>query len=450
MNKKIIYSALALALMTSVVGCQDDEYVAPDSFCDVAWTINQTAATEWSRNQGDWAGFLDMSVGATSHIWEIEKGNQFLISYKYNNKDNEDFDFTPFIKTENIKETEMGLSTTDLQVNVLFNNPGTSIVRLRNVFPESVTWAGSNPITSYYDENEKGWVLDTMLEMTVYPKIAPAFSIYKDAACTELVLDVPADFEVDSLDSSTWKKVTIEAAESLYYVDKTTDGSPGEIAWYFPGASAATRNSKDSVAMATYYSMGEFEGAKFTGSRKAPDAVASVTKYVPLVVEVIKSTQPFAKTATPSIDGTTITVNVTGELASIGSLAKEDFTVYVTNEDAGITLDPSLLTVAGVDIASDPTQLSLSVTGEYYNSDKIYVEYKGSTSKDDAIVSVDERTLSAFDMTEVTLPANMFATICTIADKMNFEIPGSSGGSKFDGWWCNPISGAFYLSTIDK
>ncbi len=76
MKKNIL---IIIALITVVlVSCNDNEYTEPVSFSDVSWynSLGPTAPREVAPGKS--ISFMDLSVGALSHQWIIEKGNSFL------------------------------------------------------------------------------------------------------------------------------------------------------------------------------------------------------------------------------------------------------------------------------------------------------------------------------------------------------------------------------------
>lgn len=438
MKKIILYSALSLTL--AAVGCQD-EYEAPDSLYDVAWCVNQTAASLMERNQGDYMSFLDMSVNASSHTWGIEEGNYFL------NGGFGDGDSLALFINE-----EMGLETTDVQVNVLLNNPGTNYIRLYNTFDEKVSWNGSVPLTSVYDADIDKWVIDTLLEVYVFETMQPAAEIYKettvvDATTGEEVLEytkvctVEAGVEYSLKDSLSWPEVELMAGERLQAIDMTTIGEPSSRTWSFRGSN--TSSSGDSIAYAPYYSLGSYVGLSLTAVRSTPSPEASVSTNIPLRVKVIQSTIAFSASgdATEQEDETLL-LGVTGELETLPLTAASDFTVYATNTTSGFSGEIAIKSIKVY--SSDATKLVITLDEPIYNSDEITITYNGASSAENEIASVDERILQPFSDVET----EMFYTASVLGGSasLDFETAGSEAMYPADGWW-TPAPESWYYST---
>ena len=429
MRNILIYISLAAVLFTAC----EDEYIAPDSLSDVTWASNVVPGSSSDRNQGEFISFIDMSVNALSHTWTIEEGNNYL-KPGFTDKDS----LPLFV------DTEKGLETEDLAIHVLFNNPGINKIRLRNTFSEKVTWNGTVPLTSVYDENAGVWVIDTCLEIKVFATMQPACKIYKDEAMTELVCEVSEDAEVELSDSLSWPKVTIEAGQSLYFVDNTAIGDPTTRSWGFVGAKNG--GSKDSIASAAFFRLGTFSGMSLSAIREKPFPEANVKKYIPLQVEVIKSNQPFVSSESiVEQEDETIKVGVTGELATVPQSHKAYFTVHVKNIN-GFNEDVDVVSI--MRDKKDFTNLVLKLAKPIYNSDEITVAYNVTDTEPDPILSVDGRALKSFEKTTVSM---YFAkSVCEQPEQMNFEMEDTDFDGA-DGWWAQTFGGKsmFYTSTTE-
>ncbi len=385
--------------------------------------------------------FLDMSVNASSHTWGIEEGNYFL------NGGFGDGDSLALFINE-----EMGLETTDVQVNVLFNNPGTNYIRLYNTFEEKVSWNGSVPLISVYDADIDKWVIDTLLEVYVFETMQPAAEIYKettvvDAATGEEVLEytkvctVEAGVEYLLKDSASWPTVTLMAGERLQAIDMTTIGEPSSRTWSFKGASTST--SGDSIAYVPYYALGSYVGLSLTAVRSTPSPEASVSTNIPLRVTVTQSTIAFSASGDATeLEDETLLLGVTGELESVPMTAASDFTVNVTNATSGYSGEIAIKSIKQYSL--DATKLSIVLEEPIYNSDVVTINYNGASSSDDEITSVDGRVLQPFSDVET----NMFyaASVLGGSASLDFETAGSEAMYPADGWW-TPAPESWYYST---
>lgn len=436
MKKIILYSALSLVLAT--VGCED-EYEAPDTLCDVTWIVNQIPSSSMERNQGDFMSILDCSINPSSHMWSIEEGNCIL-----NSGFDDDSELTDYINAEKTA----ALETTDELINVLFNNPGTNKIRLYNTFEEKVTWNGSVPLTSYYDEEIDKWVIDTCLEVYVFEIIEPAAAVYKviteeidgeTISTDSLILEMGTGenyvaYELE--DSASWKEISLMAGESLKVVDISTTGEATGRAWSFAGGSISS--SSDSIATVYFYSLGNFRVHGLTGSRSWPNPVLSVRNNIPLRITVGKSTLPFTASATSGASeqsDETIYLPLSGQIGSVPLGAEADFTVHVSNTTSGYDADIAVKSISKN--SSDATQLAIVLTEAIYNSDDITISYKGASSPELQILSSDERVLEPFSDVEVSMymGTSILSSTCDVS--MDFET--EDGTNPSYGWWASNV-----------
>lgn len=140
--------------LTALVGCNDNEYIAPNTFSDVSWytSFPLNTANEISVNKA--ISFMDLSVGALSHQWIIERGN-FFLKPVFSQSDS----LPLFI------DTTLDTISTSPTIHVLFSKIGTAKVRLRNTFSEPVTYKGTKPLVAKQEGNV--WVIDTTFVYTV-------------------------------------------------------------------------------------------------------------------------------------------------------------------------------------------------------------------------------------------------------------------------------------------
>lgn len=150
-KNKFLILIFALVLIT---GCNDNEYVAPGTLSDVSWytSITPGAANEVAVLKS--ISFMDISVGALSHQWIIEKDNYFLKPV--------------FSQSDSLPlfiDHTLDTICTAATVHVLFSTVGTAKVRLRNTFKEQVTYKGVKPLKAKLEGNV--WVIDTTFVFTV-------------------------------------------------------------------------------------------------------------------------------------------------------------------------------------------------------------------------------------------------------------------------------------------
>ena len=384
-NKFII----AFAFLAVLIGCQDDEYDAPNSFSDFGFYtgLGQQSDT-LELNISDYLSFADLSQGYIEHNWSINKGNNFLegpISSK-------DSIFDKFIIYDGDTITE------DKTVHVLFNNPGYQKVRLRNVFKDSVAFRGNK-----FDSNlgvrvdytkpavKEGdfWVLDTTIVVKVYDKIVPEIEVKQFGA---------------TVNHTTTDTIYVEAGDKLQFIDKTTIGEPNGRFWSIrktlaPGAVAqasdVVASSSQQTADIIFKKLGNFT-ASITANRTGQTTPGASTKYVlTSPIKVIPSSQPFVLTGTISEqEDETIRIPFNGEFIDFAD--KISFFEVKVNDVlfpiASVSVDPT-----------DATFLNIKLVDPIYQNDVIKVTLlpgSGITSTDTRIpVTFTDAVVKTFSET---------------------------------------------------
>ncbi|MDW5288085.1 hypothetical protein [Formosa sp. PL04] len=432
MRKIVILTTLLLTFVFTT-SCSDS-YEAPyGDYSSFSWY----SSDEWNEdskivNIDNFIIFMDLSQNPISHEWIIPESSKYL---------NTDFTDTDSIYTDFIIEGA-GTTSTESTINVLFTAPGKHEIQLHNVFNDSVAES--------VKENDS-WVVNKIFTVDVFANTNPACKVFKydntDPSNPKLVevLSLTAEEMPSIEDIDSWETVTIEAGEELVYVDQSTIGRPTGRKWYLDGGKPET-SSKDSVAI-KYNKLGEFTSSM--ESIRNGEGVPSYTssKFIPLKVNVIPSTQPFELTGKVSINTSeVISFSVTGEVETI--FQQEDFfTVHVTNTDAGFDEN---IAVASVFVnSSDATIIELTLEAPVYNTDNIELSYSGGK-----IISVDSRMLSDFGPVPVTMPIGNSVLINNWA---GFENASSSGNTTrkadCDGYWVgkeNDDLGLPFYRTTDK
>lgn len=424
MKKTILFAAIFALFLFS--GCNDEEYVAPDSLSDVSWYTSVYPGKPYAVNQGEYISFMDVSVGTLTHEWSIEEGNYFLNS-KF--KDN---DSLPLFIIPNA-----GLKTSNTTIHVLFDKPGISKVRLYNTFPEKVTYNASVPFESVKVGDV--WVVDTTFTVDVYEHIKPAFNIYQDGT---LVLSVGADDEPSLADQASWDTIYVEAGAGLEYVDMTTEGRPNARAWTAEGGAFSSSTRIDSVATVKYFKLGSYTSS-FKSSRGGDLPVAAAEKVIPAIIKVIPSSQPFVfNGGLTELADEVIRFKVTGEVAPFTG-EESSFTVHVKNTAAGFEQDIPVVLAKVND--TDATRIDLKLGAPIYNSDVITVSYSGN------IKSTDSRDLQDFGPEQATV---YFAPNLLNATWAGFDVAHTNIRNAYaTGYWVGPTNdasaGGPYFARLD-
>jgi len=387
MNIKLYITALIIAI--GFVSCKD-ESIGGD-FSDVTWT--NTLTSHAIVEKGDFASFMDLSQGALSHEWAISDGNYFM-SDDFSRQDTNLYDFIL---------PEMGLSTNDEIIHVLFDSIGIQKVRLYNTFSEEVTFNGNDTLTAI--EKDGIWVIDTTFFVDVYGDMEPAFKIYKsilneegNITDWEEVLEVLASDNPETTDSINWPVLDIEAGESLKFVDLTTIDRPEGRTWRIHNGNSY-ENLTDSVCIINYLKLGALPQLLGTmrSEREGDEHIprSNVSKQIPMHVNVVPSTKPLI------IDGD-IKQNADGNISfKVNGLLNEfkdeenEFKVHVYNEAAGFN---DIINVKSAQVnKNDNSKIEIELESRIYNSDVVKISYSG-----EGIESTDSRKLEQFEGDLVT------------------------------------------------
>jgi|GEM_PF-2126668 len=444
-NMKKLKYLLILGLFFIALGCEDEEL--PAEVFDVTWVTNIRPTEDYIIKAGESISFRDLSQGALSHEFIIEEGNQYLIA-GFGSRDS-----LPLWVDKNAD-----LITNNKDAHVLFNNQGINRVTIRNTFKDSITYRGAEPIPAFMENGV--WVVENTWEVDVFGPLKPAFRVL-DKNDVEILNVSGDDFEDLVLDGNnggfstdeeaieiirTWPVINVEAGDELKFIDLTTEDRPNSRSWRLTRASLTSNT--DSIASAAYFSLGTFSAGVLTSRREGDLPAETVTKLIPLVVNVIPSSQPFEYNVSGGItenSDETITIGLTGEVVPFTG-EEGNFIVNVKNAATGFDQDiPVLLAQVNEDNA---TKIDLKLDGAIFNTDEITISYSGG-----AIESVDTRILNDFGPVPVTkfhigqnlVEPNLagfesFNTNWRKAYASQFWVGGSNGG----------VGNEFFARTIDK
>ncbi len=150
---KNINLLLLFCFVVGAISCKD-ESMPIDDLSDVAWYNSQSSYKNDSIVVGRTISFIDASVGALSHVWEINLDDStHFLSKNFN---------TSADSLSKYINPALGSTTTDKAVFVLFSKVGTATVRLRNTFSTYVLYRGTNQLKAKLDPNNPSvWVIDT-------------------------------------------------------------------------------------------------------------------------------------------------------------------------------------------------------------------------------------------------------------------------------------------------
>ena len=141
MKKQFIICALLLTIF--ITGSCTNEYVPTyNDYASFTWwsspkaAFNSLTRPDASGNGavtvGKYVAFQDLSKGALTHEWSISTGCVFITP---------GFPETETTNYERFINPNLGLTTTDKIVNVLFQQSGTFQVKIKNTYKEQVIGA---------------------------------------------------------------------------------------------------------------------------------------------------------------------------------------------------------------------------------------------------------------------------------------------------------------------
>ncbi|MDO6738725.1 hypothetical protein [Wenyingzhuangia sp. 2_MG-2023] len=375
-----IKNILIIFTLVFIYGCEEE--ILPPDFQDVTWSMNTRPGAAQVVKLGGTFSFRDLSQGALSHMFFIEEGNKYLYP-GFGEKDS----------LELFINKELDLTSTNKDAHVLFLNKGVNKVKLRNTFKDSLAYFGSEPIPAFKEDGV--WVIENTWEIDVYGPLKPAFKVL-DKNGNELI-NVLADSNVLIEDESTWPVIQVEAGDALTYVDLTTEDRPTSRAWSLP--KGKPNKSTESSIDIGYFSLGKFTAGQIQSIREGDEVPdEKQTKLIPLIIEVIPSSQPFVFNEAGGIkqnNDDSITFGVTGEIEPF--LNEEgNFKVHVVNNESEFNQDIPVLS-ATIN-STDATQINLVLSETVYNTDEITVSYTGG-----GITSVDTRVLEPFGPKQVSI-----------------------------------------------
>lgn len=410
MKNKIL---LAFAFLAVFIGCQDDEYEAPNSFSDFGFYTGAGQQSDTLQlNIFDYLTFSNLSQGYVSHSWTIEEGNNFLEG--------------PINSRDSILEqfiiNDGDTITDDETIHVLFNKSGYQKVTLLNIFNDSVAFRGSSYDRGEYTKSAQRvgdlWVIDTTIVVKVY-----------DTIITEIeVRQFGAVVNHESTDT-----IYVEAGDQVQFIDKTTIGEPTGRFWSIrktlaEGAVSSPNDvvatSSEEVADLIFKKLGNFTarvGVNRTGQNTPGDGE---TYIIPAPFKVIPSSKPFIVVdLAREQEDETIQIPFNGEFAPF--LDKEEFFKVSVNG-----VDFSVKSV--IPNVDDSTILDIVLNEKIYRPDVITISLLDGSG----IESTDTRTPVSFP----DLPVKMHDVNLLSAFQSGFE---DGGGTFWTPHWSNNSTAEF-------
>ncbi|WP_271784146.1 hypothetical protein [Aquimarina algiphila] len=393
--------SLILLLFSILISCDKDDAeilsdnTKPQLFTPSIFDLNETSienAVPIAIN--NFSSISDVSQGVVSRTWLLQEGSRYLLP-TFERQDS--LNLAPFI------DPDLGLTNGNEVVHVLFQKEGETTVNLKNRFNKPVSFLGNDAV-------QKGnglWELSTTIMYDVYANLNAEASVSNEDE-TEVFGILTASQNPSEDNTSGFTTVNIEAGSSLIFSDLTTIGRPDGRMWEFDGGTPQT--GEEEKQLVTYNKLGNYTANITSIRNKRGNSLNAQeqTKTIPLIINVIPSTQPYIISGNAmslndddGIAGTNIiSFRVNGEIEPFTG-AESNFTVNVKN----VGFDQNF-TVNSAKISSgDATVIELTLSQPILNSDTVTLSYNG-----DSITSIDSRTLTTFTGIPVdALNLNLFS-----------------------------------------
>ncbi|WP_303317227.1 SwmB domain-containing protein [Flavivirga abyssicola] len=409
-NIKNLFKVILLLFIVS--SCDDDEFVPPNEFVDVAFTSSLgLGAKEVDVN--DYSGFLDLSSGATYHEWRIPKTAFFLKGPIPGNATNlDEFIINPG-----------DTITNDRTALVLFKEADSvAKITIYNEFDEYTEFilntgfdpvAGSTIIDTTRTELINGkWVYEYTLTIDVYDTIVPDMAI--------------RDIDGNPIDYRNLSSIDLKFNDKLIFEDlseTTNNARPTSTRWR---VHTIEDNEDDEInifngttkidTITFNKQIGSFRG-KLTSNRDRTETIKADSEIfdIPVVFNVTALDESFTQTGSvEELPDGTIQVPLSSIVADIGSSPVASFTVNVNGSPA---------TINSV-IKSNTAGNTLIVTLEtdIQETDVVTISYDGNGG----LQSLDERPLQAFSNVAVAnyivTPVIQTGTIIELRDE-TIQVP---------------------------
>ncbi|WP_075602106.1 hypothetical protein [Saccharicrinis aurantiacus] len=385
---KKINILLTMIMLLAFMACDDDDYVAPNSFSDVAWYSPAYArqGAEYMPIIGQRAYFsiADISQGAIEHKWELLNPEIYFLKGDLVRNDT--------MLVEKISGGgEVGDISTDGTVHLYFPEGGIQGVRLYNTFEEEVFFRGKDStISSVYDEKLGLHVFDHTFFVDVYHDVVADYNVYTENG--ELI-DFTAADTIKIQMSSGGKLHFAQNVDSIYNIT--------DVTWNFPSGTPAS-SSEDSLSV-IFYNTGIVKNISLNANRSGNNIPSSSDKVIiPLEIEVVPSTEPLVLVGNPiEQENQTIEIQISGKLKEFTG-QEGSFEVTVNNDVLATPIQIAVTNAKRSDHESGAF-ISLELADEIYNSDEITIAYTGT-----GIKSLDGRTVEPF--TETVIMHNVALT----------------------------------------
>ncbi|MEM6829528.1 MAG: hypothetical protein AAF551_03365 [Bacteroidota bacterium] len=372
--KKLTYLFILLTFAGLLWSCEENEpELVPFSEVGYYTSLTRTNRALWASNVGGYISFTDLSRNPLSHQWIIPgEGAAFFLQGPIDRRDTA---YAQFIV--NPGDTITGAAT----AHVYFAQPGLQTVTLRNIFADSVAFAGQDTVSTVLQEDGT-WLYEEEMVVDVYDSITANFRVFLPDG-SELT------FGTDTL--------FIEAGLSLTLEDLST-GRPDDWTWTvrpIDGTGSTISVSGEDANNVVLPISGELEAYRLTlTARRTGENVPGGSKSLslPNPIKITPAPPRLAGTIT-ELENQTIQIPLTVPIKEFSGI--ESF-FNVTLNGAATTV-----TLATVN-SSNSTRIDLTIGETIYSDDDITVTLADGSG----IVSSDGFDLGIEAFTDA--PVTMF------------------------------------------
>ncbi len=386
--KNIYISTIAL-LALIFNSCETYEgALTPNEFSDYTFICSGYTSGSEEMNYIDLnsvVSFMNLSKGDIAHYWEIEEGCAFVTE-----------DYPDFAAGNYDSITLEGLISTEDTAHIHFGESGVFTVTLVALFEEAVSYQpseGSELYESYYSEELGGYMIRTEFNFMALGDVAAAISVYKSDGTKVLSMDAE-----DNVEEGSYGSITITEDETLTVVFDDILSDPNSFTYNFndgtpdvvetlgedgmPASVAVTYRTPGSS-----YSMGSIILLREAIDEYEEMSSSKATKSIPLIITVEEA--EYVESPIDLVAGslTATTSSVSFEVSSLNKLyigedAAADFTLMVSNTEAGVT--DKAITIVEATLSSDYTTVTLVLDSDdpLYTNDEITLSYSGQGIND--------------------------------------------------------------------
>ncbi|MBU2975779.1 SwmB domain-containing protein [Zobellia sp. B3R18] len=388
--RDIKYSIRFLFLLLIIVGCEDDdEYVAPNSFVDAAFTTTWGTAVVKDIDINNYGSFMDLSNGTTKHEWTIPEGTFFLEGPLPTSADS----------FESYVIEGAGKVSDERTVHVLFTK-GDSLtpVKLHNEYEEYTEFA----LPTGWDTETNSVIIDTLRTVQKGSAWVLDYTIIVDVYDT-IVADMEIrDLEGNTIDFKNQAEIDIKFGEQLIFEDLSRQNNtsrPTTTVWTIhtieeneeDEENIINVNEEKTIDTLTFNKrIGKFKGRLVSKRDRTETVKADDETYeIPVVFNVIALDEKLEQSGDIiELADNTIEVPLSSKLVPLTEDVSANFVVEVNGAARSVA--------SVVQRPADASVLVLTLDTPLEGADAantVTVSYDGGSA---TLKSVDERVLEAF------------------------------------------------------